>query len=178
MTDRADRAYAQWKKERPELDPFPMALLGRLNEASLIIMRDWLTPVFAKFGLQPGEFDVLATLKRSGRPYALTPTALYEATMLSSGGMTARIDKLEKAGLVERRKHPSDRRGTLVALTRKGRALFDEAFAAHADNVRQLLSVLTKAEQKQLDALLAKLLGGLGAGGADNRSAKRSASTR
>lgn len=162
MTDRAGRAYAQWKKERPDLDPFPMAVLGRLNEASLIIMRDWLTPVFARFGLQPGEFDVLATLRRSGKPFALTPTELYQTTMMSSGGMTARIDRLEKAGLVERRKHPTDRRGTLVALTAKGLSLIDEAFAAHADNERRLLSVLTKAEQKQFDGLLKKLIGGLG----------------
>ncbi len=161
MTDRAGIASAQWRKERPEIDPFPMALLGRLNEASLIIMRDWLTPVFARYGLQPGEFDVLATLRRSGGAYALTPTDLYETTMMSSGGMTNRIDRLEKAGLVARKKHPTDRRGTLVALTRKGRALIDEAYDAHVANETTLLSALTRAEQKQLDGLLAKLLAGM-----------------
>jgi DNA-binding MarR family transcriptional regulator len=161
MTDRAAIAFAQWRKERPEIDPFPMAVLGRLNEASLVIMRDWLTPVMARFHLQPGEFDVLATLRRSGAPYALTPTALYETTMMSSGGMTARIDRLEKAGLVERRRHPTDRRGTLVALTRKGRALIDEAYDAHVANEVALLSALTRAEQRELDALLAKLLAGI-----------------
>lgn len=161
MPDRAAIAFAQWRKERPEIDPFPMALLGRLNEASLIVMRDWLTPVFARYGLQPGEFDVLATLRRTGAPYALTPTALYETTMMSSGGMTARIDRLEKAGLVERQKHPTDRRGTLVALTKKGRALIDEAYEAHAANEAEVLSALTKTEQKQLDGLLTKLLAGI-----------------
>ncbi len=161
MTDRAAIAFAQWRKERPDIDPFPIALLGRLNEASLIIMRDWLTPVFARYGLQPGEFDVLATLRRSGAPYALTPTDLYETTMMSSGGMTNRIDRLEKAGLVERRKHPTDRRGTLVALTRKGRALIDEAYDAHIANETALLTALTRAEQKQLDGLLTKLLAGM-----------------
>ncbi len=161
MTDRAAIAAAQWRQERPEMDAFPMALLGRLNEASLIIMRDWLTPVMAAFGLQPGEFDVLATLRRTGAPYALTPTVLYETTMMSSGGMTARIDRLEKAGLVERRKHPTDRRGTLVALTRKGRALIDRAYEAHVANEVDLLSALTRSEQKALDALLAKLIAGI-----------------
>ncbi len=161
VPDRAATAAAQWREERPEIDPFPMALLGRLNEASLIVMRDWLTPVMAKFGLQPGEFDVLATLRRTGAPYALTPTALYETTMMSSGGMTARIDRLEKAGLVARQKHPTDRRGTLVALTRKGRALIDRAYEAHMANETALLQALSKAEQKTLDALLAKLIAGI-----------------
>jgi DNA-binding MarR family transcriptional regulator len=162
MTDRAARALAQWKKERPDVDPFPMQLLGRLNEASHLIMRDRIGPLFAEFGLQPGEFDVLATLRRSGKPFAQTPTSLYEATMMSSGGMTARVDRLENAGLVERRKHPTDRRGALVALTPKGRALVDTAVTAHVANERDVLSVLTRAEQKQLDGLLAKLIGGLG----------------
>ena len=166
MTDRAAIAFAQWRKERPEVDPFPMALLGRLNEASLIIMRDRLTPVMARFGLQPGEFDVLATLCRSGPPYALTPTALYETTMMSSGGMTARIDRLEKAGLVARRKHPTDRRGTLVALTAKGMARIDAAYDAHAANEAEIVSVLTRREQKELDALLAKLIAGITGEGA------------
>ncbi len=161
MTDRAAIASAQWRRERPEIDPFPMALLGRLNEASLIVMRDWLTPVMARFGLQPGEFDVLATLRRTGPPYALTPTALYETTMMSSGGMTARIDRLEKAGLVKRKKHPTDRRGTLVALTAKGRRRIDEAYAAHAANEAEIISTLTRTEQRELDALLAKLIAGI-----------------
>lgn len=138
-----------------------MAVLGRLNEASHLIMRRKLEPLFASFGLQAGEFDVLATLRRSGAPYALTPTALYEATMMSSGGMTNRIDRLEKGGLVERRKHPTDRRGTLVALLPKGKTLIDAAVAAHVDNERTVLSALTASEQKTLSRLLAKLIQGL-----------------
>ena len=161
MSDRAERAYREWKKERPDIDPFPMRVLGRLNEASGVVSRERLEPVFASFGLQAGEFDVLATLRRSGAPYALTPTALYEATMMSSGGMTARIDRLEKAGWVERRKNPTDRRGTLVALTEQGRTLIDEAVTAHVENEKAILKALTKAEQKELGRLLAKLLEGL-----------------
>jgi DNA-binding MarR family transcriptional regulator len=161
MPDRAANALAQWRKERPDLDSAPMAVLGRLAEAALLVARDRLEPVFAGFGLQAGEFDVLATLRRSGAPYALTPTALYEATMISSGGMTNRIDRLEKAGFVERRPHPSDRRGALVALTQKGGALIDKAVGAHVANERAILDHLTRAEQAALDRLLAKLIAGL-----------------
>lgn len=159
--DRAAVAAAQWQAERPDIDSFPMEVLGRLAELAHRIARDRLNPLFATFGLQPGEFDALATLRRSGGECALTPTALYEAAMVSSGGMTARLDRLETAGLIERRRHPTDRRGTLVVLTDKGKALIDEILPAHVGNERAILSSLTLDEQKALSGLLAKLLGGL-----------------
>ncbi|MDK4807368.1 MAG: MarR family transcriptional regulator [Novosphingobium aromaticivorans] len=134
-----------------------MVLLGRLGEAAQVIARDRLNPLFARFGLQPGEFDVLATLRRSGAPYALTPTALYEAAMISSGSMTNRIDRLEKVGLVERRPNPDDRRGTLVALTGQGKDLIERAVAAHIENQKEVVSTLSRSEQNLLCALLAKL---------------------
>ncbi|ANH73550.1 winged helix DNA-binding domain protein [Ralstonia insidiosa] len=158
--DRAEQAVEQWNRERPDLDVGSMLLLGRLGEAALVIARERLNPLFADFGLQPGEFDVLATLRRSGAPYALTPTALYDATMMSSGGMTNRIDRLQQAGWVERRPNPEDGRGTLVALTKAGFALIDKAVSAHVENQRAVLSVLTDAEQRQLAKLLAKLIDG------------------
>lgn len=164
MADRAGQALVQWRKQCPNLDPFPMALLGRLAEAAQLVARDRLAPLFARYGLQGGEFDVLATLRRSGPPFALTPTALYEATMVSSGAMTNRLDRLERDGYIERRPHPTDRRGTLVALTKKGFALIDEAVVAHVDNEKAVLAGLTKTEQRALDALLAKLLASLGNG--------------
>lgn len=139
-----------------------MAVLGRLSEAASLIGRDRLNPLFARFGLQSGEFDVLATLRRSGAPYALTPTALYEATMVTSGAMTNRLDRLEKSGLIARGPHPEDRRGVVVKLTEKGRALIDEAVAAHVENEREILSVLTETEQETLAALLQKLIDGVG----------------
>ncbi len=105
--DRADVAIKQWAHERPELPSLPMAVLGRLSEAAERVMRDHFNPLFADAGLQPGEFDVLATLRRSGVPYILSPTRLYEATMISSGGMTNRLDRLESAGLIERRPDPT-----------------------------------------------------------------------
>ncbi|CAJ0814489.1 MarR family winged helix-turn-helix transcriptional regulator [Ralstonia flaminis] len=158
--DRAAQAVEQWNRERPDLDVGSMLLLGRLGEAALIIARERLNPLFAEFGLQPGEFDVLATLRRGGAPYALTPTALYDAAMMSSGGMTNRIDRLQQAGWVERRPNPEDGRGTLVALTKAGFALIDKAVSAHVENQRAVLSVLTDAEQRQLAKLLAKLIDG------------------
>lgn len=159
--DRAARAIEQWKRERPDLDVSPMAVLGRLNEASSLIARERLAPLFARFGLQAGEFDVLATLRRSGQPYALTPTELYEATMVTSGAMTNRLDRLEKAGLILRGPHPSDRRGIVVQLTGKGLALIDEAVAAHVANEHEILAGLSGPERETLAHLLGKLIGSL-----------------
>lgn len=159
--DRAARAIEQWKRERPDLDVSPMAVIGRLSEAASLISRDRLAPLFARFGLQQGEFDVLATLRRSGTPYALTPTELYEATMVTSGAMTARLDRLEKAGLIQRARHPSDRRGVVVQLTAKGLELIDEALAAHVANEHRTLAGLTREDRETLAKLLEKLIGSL-----------------
>lgn len=156
--DRASRAVDQWNRERPDLDVSTMRVLGRLGECALVITRDRINPLFAQFGLQPGEFDVLATLRRSGKPYALTPTALYEDAMISSGSMTNRIDRLEQAGLVSRKANPGDGRATLVMLTRQGLKRIDEALVAHLRNQAEVLSPLTAAEQEQLGDLLGKLL--------------------
>jgi len=159
--DRAALATEQWRRERPDLDALPMALVGRFNEAAQLIARDHLNPLFARFGLQAGEFDVLATLRRAGAPHALTPTALYTALMISSGGMTSRLDRLARDGLIERQAHPEDRRAVLVGLTPAGLRLIDEMMGPHVENERALLSVLSIAEQQELDRLLAKLLVGL-----------------
>jgi DNA-binding MarR family transcriptional regulator len=159
--DRADGAIEQWARERPDLPSLPMAVLGRLSEAAERIMRDHMNPLFAEAGLQPGEFDVLATLRRSGAPYLLSPTQLYEALMISSGGMTARLDRLERAGFVERRPDPNDRRGKLIALTRTGMRTTDETLSRHVANEERILSALTIAEQQKLNALLKKLITGL-----------------
>ena len=156
MQDRAQLAAEQWLRQRPDLDGFSMAVIGRLGELSQVITRDHLLPFFTEHGLQAGEFDLLATLLRSGEPYALMPTALYESAMISSGGMTSRIDRLEKAGLIERRKHPSDRRGVLVALTSAGFELIDGILEAHVANLQRVLSGLTAAEQRTLHELHGK----------------------
>jgi DNA-binding MarR family transcriptional regulator len=159
--DRADIAVEQWARERPDLPALPMAVFGRLSDAAERVMRDHMNPLFAEAGLQPGEFDVLATLRRSGDPYMLSPTRLYEAAMISSGGMTNRLDRLERAGLVERRPDPDDRRGKLIALTSAGKHTIDETIGRHVANEERLLSVLTPAEREKLNALLRKLIAGL-----------------
>jgi DNA-binding MarR family transcriptional regulator len=159
--DRVEAGRAQWARERPDLDPDWQALLGRLTDAGEIIMRDHLNPLFARFDLQPGEFDVLAALRRSGAPFMLSPTALYETAMISSGAMTNRIDRLEKAGLVARQPDPDDRRGKLVALSKKGKTLIDQAIVAHVENEKRVLASLSLAERRALAKLLKKLVAGL-----------------
>lgn len=156
--DRAEFAASQWTTERPDLDLLPMTILGRIAEAEQVIARDHLEPVFAQHGLKRGEFDVMATLRRAGAPYALTPTALYRSTMVSSGGMTNRLDRLEKMGLIERRPNPQDRRGLVVGLSAKGLTLIDKLIDIHVDNQKKILSALSPTEQKALSQLLGKLV--------------------
>ncbi len=156
--ERATRATDEWARERPDLDPLPMAVLGSLAEAAQLVARDHLRPFFAAHGLQLGEFDVLATLRRAGPPHALSPTALFEATMVTSGAMTGRIDRLERAGWVARRPDPGDRRGTLVTLTPEGHDLIDGLMPLHVANKQRVLSGLSRAEQEALLGLLTKLL--------------------
>ncbi len=134
-----------------------MGVVGRIQRAAQAL-RPRLDVVQAKFSLVGESFDVLAALRRSGEPYRLTPTQLYEQLMLSSGAMTNRIDRLVEARLVERRPDPRDGRGSLVCLTPLGRKLIDRALKAHADNEKSLLSALSKNEQADLTELLKRLL--------------------
>jgi DNA-binding MarR family transcriptional regulator len=159
--DQVDMILAQWARERPDLDPSPMGVIGRISRAERYIDQA-LLQIFSKYKLGRGEFDVLATLRRAGPPFRLTPTALYSALMLSSGAMTNRIDRLERAGLVERLPDPTDRRGTLVGLTSSGQKVIDHAIGAHLANETRLLSGLTGEERAVLAALLRKLLLSLG----------------
>lgn len=161
--DRAAQAKAQWEKELPSLDMDPMVLIGRLAEVQHLMGESRLEPIFASYNLKRGEFDVLATLRRAGPPYALTPTQLYQSTMVSSGGMTARIDRLEKNGYIERKPHPTDRRALMVALSPKGKKLIEEMMPAYVQAQHDAVSSLTKPEQKSLSALLATLAESLNA---------------
>jgi DNA-binding MarR family transcriptional regulator len=164
MEDRIDRILAQWSHERPGLDTRAMGLIGRIQRAAAAL-RPRLDDTHERFGLQGESFDVLASLRRSGRPYQLSPTQLYREMMLTSGAMTNRIDRLEEAGLVSRRPDPHDRRGTLVRLTAKGKALIDAATTEHIANEERLLAGLSAREQLQLGDLLRKLLLSLGDAG-------------
>ncbi len=161
MRDRIDEILAQWKRERPELDTSPMGIIGRIQRTAAAL-RPLLDKTHDESGLQTDEFDVLASLLRTGPPYQLTPTELYREMMLTSGAMTNRIDKLEAAGLLARRPDPKDRRGTLVRLTAKGKALIDVATTKHVANEERLMSALTPKERQQLSELLRKLLVALG----------------
>jgi DNA-binding MarR family transcriptional regulator len=161
--DQVDEILEQWRRERPDLDCGPMAVFGRLNSLNRV-SNAAIEARLGEHGLSKGEFDVLATLRRSGEAYTLAPTALARWMMLSSAAMTNRVDRLEAAGLVERRPDPGDRRGVLVALTPDGKRVVDAAVADHVENERRLLEALSEEEQRTLNALLRKLLLGLGTG--------------
>jgi DNA-binding MarR family transcriptional regulator len=152
----------QWSKERPDLELSALAVLGRLFRIAHLA-GDELGRGLEGFDLQPGWFDQLAALRRAGDPFELNPTQLMRSTMLSSGGMTKRIDQLAAAGLVERRPDPTDRRGTLVRLTRRGRRLIDAAIDVHLANERAILSSLKVADRRELDSILRTLLASLDA---------------
>src|SRR5688572_18106393 len=155
VTDAVDRIAAQWRRERPDLDSTPMEVIGRISRASALIQRE-LEPVFAQHGLTGGDFDVLATLRRSGA--SLPPGELSRSTMVTTGGMTKRLDRLEALGLIRREPDPRDRRGKRIALTDSGRALIDRAVEAHLQNEERLLAELSPAKRKELAALLRELL--------------------
>jgi DNA-binding MarR family transcriptional regulator len=158
--DRVDEIVGQWRRERPDVNTAALALFGRLfRVAQLADAR--LEPTFRDQGLQPGWFDLLAALRRAGPPYELNPTELMRATLVSSGGMTKRLDRLEEAGLVERSPDPDDRRGTRVRLTRAGKAVIDKTLGIHVANEERLLGALSKADRRKLDDLLRVLLSDL-----------------
>lgn len=155
--DKVDRILDQWRAERPELDVEPMGTLGRLARLEQHLFRAT-NAVFAKHGLNQASFDVLATLRRSGPPFALTPSELIDWTMVSSGTMTNRLDRLEAAGLVERHKSAADGRSFSVALTEKGKAVIDAAITDHTIGQRRLVAALSETERQTLDRIAAKWL--------------------
>jgi len=155
--DEIDRIVDEWRQERPDLDTSPTEVLQRITRLSLLQEASF-AEVFGRHGLSWGEYLVLAALRRSGPPYQMNPTALYGSVILSSGGMTKRLDGLEAAGLIERRPDPADRRGRLVALTPKGKQLVDRAVVDHLANQERLLAALSIADRRKLGDLLRKLL--------------------
>lgn len=163
MKDEADgnggveRILQQWSAERPDLDVSGMGVFGRLSRAERMLDRS-LAQTFARYGLNRGEFDVLATLRRAGGPYGLTPTDLYRSMMRSSAAMTNRIDRLEERELVRRSPDPGDRRGVLITLTEEGHDLIEEVVEAHVEGEERLLGALSGEEREQLATLLRKLL--------------------
>jgi len=156
-TDSIEVLLTEWRRERPDLDPWPFAIFGRIWRLSANFLGDaekWLAPVELSFE----AFSVIVTLRRSGPPYELNPTTLYRESLLSSGAITNRIDRVEAEGLVKRLPDPKDRRGTIVRLTAKGRALADRAIKLHFEALAEELSGINRAERDQLVRLLSKLL--------------------
>ena len=158
--DGVDLIIEQWRRERPDLDPSAIGVIGRISRLARELEQR-LEPVYREHGLETGWHDVLATLRRSGPPYRLRPTEFTNALMLTSSGTTKRLDRLEQAGLIARGPDPEDRRGTLITLTAAGRRLIDSVTEAHLENERRLLSALGGAEQQRLADLLRALQLGL-----------------
>ncbi|GAA1964264.1 MarR family winged helix-turn-helix transcriptional regulator [Kitasatospora viridis] len=159
--DAVDDIVDQWRRERPELDPTPMALVGRINRFQNHIAVS-LREFFALHNLDFSEFDVLATLRRSGGPCELSAGALLKSAMVTSGAITNRVDRLSAKGLVERRPSPTDRRAVLIRLTPAGRSLVDGILQDHIANEEDLIGALSAEEREQLDGLLRKLLAARG----------------
>ncbi|MFE7593393.1 MarR family winged helix-turn-helix transcriptional regulator [Kitasatospora sp. NPDC057512] len=167
--DHVARVQAEWRRERPDLDVSPQAVIGRLHRLADRLSAE-LALVYQRYGLGEGEFDVLAALRRAGAPYERAPGELAAHTMVTTGAMTKRIDRLERAGLVTRRPAADDRRGRVVALTDAGRRLIDEAFTAHMRNEHRLLAHLSPEEAGALQGLLTVWQQRLdGTGGAEAR---------
>jgi len=155
--DEVDRLVAAWRRERPDLDVEPLEVLSRVTRLGRHLDRARRS-AFAEHGLELWEFDVLSALRRTGRPYELSPGHLLTQTLVSSGTMTNRIDRLESQQLVERRRDPRDRRGVLVRLTAKGKARVDGALADLLARERALLSALDVPQQRALADLLRTLV--------------------
>lgn len=155
--DAVDEAIAAWTRERPDLDLSAISAAGRLGRLALRLGASQ-DATLGEFGLQDGGFDVLATLRRSGAPYVLTPSQLADTLLLSRSGMTSRLDRLEAAGLVDRTLDPADRRSFRIRLTGAGFSTVDAAMTAHAANVTQFFAALSKGELASLDRTLRKVL--------------------
>src|SRR5687768_13222235 len=156
MRDEVDELTEAWARERSDLDLAPVAVFSRISRLARhldLARRD----AFTAHGIESWEFDVLAALRRAGAPYELSPGRLLRETLVTSGTMTNRVDRLVARGLVERLPDPRDRRGVLVRLTDRGRETVDGALAGLLDQERRLLSALSPAELRQLVALMRRL---------------------
>lgn len=155
--DEVDEIAEAWRRERADLDLGPVEVFSRISRLERLLDRAR-REAFSAHDVEPWEFDVLAALRRAGKPYQLTPGQLLTQTMVTSGTMTNRVDRLEARGLVERAPSPTDRRGVLVGLTPQGRRAVDSAFEALLERERELLVELSAGDRKQLIALLRSLM--------------------
>jgi DNA-binding MarR family transcriptional regulator len=167
--DAVDRITGQWSAVRPDVDVSPIEVIGRVSRLSRLVDRR-LAQNFGRHGIENWMYDVLATLRRSGEPYELTAGALVRQTMVTTGAITNRIDRLEQRGLVER-SSARDRRKVIVRLTKQGLDLVDEVVLTHLATERQILSALSPRQQRDLAHLLRTTLLALG----DSADARHSA---
>jgi DNA-binding MarR family transcriptional regulator len=158
--DWTDALLDRWAAVRPRQDMDPYQVTARISRIGLHIARQQ-EEAFGRFGLNRGEVGVLGALRIAGPKQQLSPTRLFKGLMLSSAGITSRLDRLERRGYVKRRRHPDDRRGVLVELTDSGRDVLDQAVRANTGREKELVGSLTKREQTALAGLLKKLLAGL-----------------
>jgi DNA-binding MarR family transcriptional regulator len=157
VQDEVDRLVAAWARERPDLDVRPLEVLSRVTRLARHLDRARST-AFEAHQLEVWEFDVLAALRRAGRPYVLSPGQLLAQTMVTSGTMTNRVDRLEDRGLVQRMPDPADRRGVHVRLTPRGKERVDAALADLLSREQELLSALSQPDQESLSGLLRRLV--------------------
>jgi DNA-binding MarR family transcriptional regulator len=156
-SDHVDWISEQWRRERPDLDTSPVEVIGRLHRLALALTAE-IVPVYAEFGLSEPEFDLLASLRRSGAPYELPAGELSDYTMVTTGGLSKRVDRLEARGLVERIEPEDDRRRRMIRLTPDGIALIDAAFTAHMANEHRLIQQLGAADATALEPILRRWL--------------------
>ncbi|MET4683315.1 MarR family winged helix-turn-helix transcriptional regulator [Brevundimonas faecalis] len=154
--DHVSSRIEQWRRELPDVDTVGMAVLGRMRWITLQV-RPGIEAVFARHGLDTGEFDVLSTLLRAGPPYRLRPTELFRSLMITSGGLTPRLDRLTNRGLIRRAAESSDKRSLPVELTAEGRALVEAAFREDMLVERALISGLSAKDRDRLSSLLEEL---------------------
>jgi DNA-binding MarR family transcriptional regulator len=157
MEDEVDRLLEAWRRERPDLDVGPMEVLSRVSRLARHLDRAR-GQAFSTHGLESWEFDVLAALRRAGAPYQLSPGRLLKETLVTSGTMTNRVDRLTARGLVERLPDPADRRGVLVQLTTAGRDAVDAAMADLLGHERELLSTISERDQQKIARVLRELV--------------------
>ncbi|EHK64179.1 MarR family winged helix-turn-helix transcriptional regulator [Achromobacter arsenitoxydans] len=157
MNDLVDLVISQWTKECPSQDFSSMSVVARLFRLNAFAARN-VNRTFRQHSLHQGEFDVLATLYRSGAPHAMNPQRLVDALLLTSGAMTNRLDRLEQAGLLVRNPNPDDRRGVIVSLTAEGLRVIKLVLKEYLKDLNELLEPLSAAERRQLAGLLKKLL--------------------
>ena len=159
--DAVDAIIAQWRAERPDLDSSAKHVTGRIVRLSSLFLQEFernKQRVLGEFGLSENDFGVLSPLRRAGEPFELSPTELARHRMITSGGMTAALDRLEHKGMVVRLPNPADRRGSLVRLTELGRTVVDASMVLHSETEHKLVAPLSEKDASELQRILRQLL--------------------